>query len=132
VITRLEREEELRRLRLHHLTFSDFREWIQARKEEGQKRYGDAHLQRYGLVDVAEELQDSLIEMELVLDRLKKQGIKVQPELREMIVAFSGLVGMALSALLAIDKDLPDEVCTDERGGDRIWWGRKIRNEEGV
>ena len=55
MITRLEREEELRRLRLHHLTSSDLREWIQARKEAGQKRYGDAHLKRYGLVDVAEE-----------------------------------------------------------------------------
>lgn len=123
MINRLEREEELRRL--HHLKSSDFREWIQARKEAGQKRYGDAHLKRYGLVDIAEELQDSLIVMELFLDRLTKQGIKVQPELKEMIVAFSGLVGMALSALLAIDEDLPDEVCTDECGGDRIWWGRK-------
>lgn len=123
MITRLEREEELRRL--HHLKSSDFREWIQARKEAGQKRYGDAHLKRYGLVDVAEELQDSLIEMELVLDRLKKQGIEIQPEMKEMIAAFSGLVGMALSALLAIDEKLPDEVCTDECGGDRIWWGRK-------
>lgn len=123
MINRLEREEELRRL--HNLTSSDFREWIQARKEAGQKRYGDAHLKRYGLVDIAEELQDSLIIMELFLDRLTKQGIKVQPELKEMIVAFSGLVGMALRALLAIDEDLPDEVCTDECGGDRIWWGRK-------
>lgn len=111
--------------RLHRLKHGDLEKWVFARREAGRKRYGDDHLKRYGLVDAVEEVFDTLHIVELTLDRMGKQGIPVSTEVKRYVTRLSFLLGEALSLIFAIDQTLPDEVCTDELGGDRVWWGRK-------
>ena len=57
-------------MRLSDLTRAQIDEWRKARMEKGQEKYGDAHLERYNLVDIVEKLLDAQNIICLLQDRL--------------------------------------------------------------
>jgi hypothetical protein len=106
-------------LRLHQLTPEQIEAWRQARMAEGQKIYGDRDLKRYNCVDVMEELLDCLNILERLDNRAQHQGFDANIyEIRRLITQ----VGDAILCLRSLDNRLPDSMCTDENGGQRIWW----------
>ena len=108
---------------LHNLSESDFEAWRKARMDEGQKRYGDRDTGRYNLVDVAEELLDVVNIMERFENRVRVQGYRTDDLDNFFIRRIKGKAFDLLKAITVLDEYLPDELCTDENGGDRIWWG---------
>lgn len=48
-------------MNLEDINVMELNDWILARKEVGDEEYGDEHMERYCLLDVAEELIDALI-----------------------------------------------------------------------
>lgn len=118
-------------MRLHKVTFPKLKEWKKARFEDGQKKYKDSHLQRNGPVDVAEEIIDGMNIVELIQDRIKHQKVKYKvnagpianPE--EAVIEGLNRVNKklleAFYLLQQVDCWLPDELCTDEKGGKRIY-----------
>lgn len=113
--------------RLHELSQEQLEEWITKRRRMGAKKYGDAHKKRYTLLDEMEEVldledihqkggSDRILNYALEQDQLKKRYImsaydKVRQKADEL-----------KEAIFVLDRMLPDEVCTDERGGERIGW----------
>lgn len=111
-------------MRLHKLTPAQIEEWREARRAAGRSKYGDAHMQRYGLVDVMEELLDTLNILDLVDSRMYRQvDVLTMFQAQYQLLAVRKAIGEAVTQLLKADKPLPDHVCTDEQGGKRIWWG---------
>lgn len=117
-------------MRLHELTLERIEEWRQARLEAGQRKYGDAHMQRYGLVDIMEEVLD--------IDNLLKLHF---PRIED-VEDINGAVYWYISDiryhldeikvnLLDLDVILPGEVCIDERGGHRVWWSEQALEFDG-
>lgn len=122
--------------RLHHLSERQLREWQRVRQEEGSKKYGKAHLQRYGLVDVAEELLDALNIIDKMLDRIAEQGEKTtisKHQLAGVSRYYTRLIFTLKNAIKLcqrLDEFLPDKFCTDEQGGERIWWPPREEKED--
>ncbi|MGI6558581.1 MAG: hypothetical protein ACOX20_06410 [Limnochordia bacterium] len=104
--------------RLHKTCWTDILDWQRARMEAGQAKYGDAHMERYGLVDIVEELLDALNILELAKERW---GTIVCPNDRSLQKLLYTL-RLALRECVALAEMLPDGICTDEAGGKRIWW----------
>jgi hypothetical protein len=102
--------------RLYQLTPKQIDEWRQKRSEIGKLRYGESHLQRYNLVDVMEELLDAINICELGKERTLNLHQRLQFD-----VIIVGLEDFIISCKQA-DEELPDSICTDEQGGERIWW----------
>lgn len=121
-------------MRLHQLTSEQIDQWRQARLEAGQAQYSDAHLNRYGLVDIMEEVLDAVNILGLWAERLNKAGFSgkdvTNPDnfvgLLENIIRGIEDVG---NWVIELDEYLPDDLCTDERGGNRIWWSEQPRGE---
>lgn len=109
-------------MRLCDLDLSDVEKWRRARMMAGRQRYGDAHLDRYLLVDVMEELLDAKNAVYLMLDRAKRGGVKLSYRAREELMALQDALTIACDAVIWLDRHLPDELCTDGNGGYRIWW----------
>jgi len=107
-------------MRLHQLTDKQIHEWRMARLEYGRQKYGDRHLKRYNLVDLVEELLDGRNIVEFAEERVgEKKGFIAHVEhLKELIEECIAEAQMA-------DSYLKDEHCTDEEGGERIWWSTK-------
>lgn len=105
--------------RVHKLTIGEIKRWGKARLKHGQDRYGKKHLQRYGMVDVMEKLLDAVNVLELSLERTEGEGSSYK-EVRERLVE-------AMVAVMRLDKELANEHCTDEEGGERVWW-----NDQGI
>ena len=108
--------------RLRDLRPEEFHEWAWARMEVGRAKYGDAHLHRYGLVDVVEELLDAANILHLTSDRLQQQGAWREKPVLDGFSRVRWMIAQARDYVLMLDRHLPDHVCTDERGGTRIWW----------
>jgi len=107
-------KEDLKRL--HELTDEQVHEWRMARLEYGRQKYGDRHLKRYNLVDLMEELLDALNIVEFVNERaghVPKMAL-IEKTIKDLILA-----------LPIVDKHIKDEHCTDEEGGERIWWSKQ-------
>lgn len=116
-------------MRLHHLTPEQIEAWQEERLRVGQQKYKDAHMQRYGMVDLMEELLDAINILSLHTERCKDKGAFHSDE---DALAFDDLVGelnfrlwRLVGDVQRIDKAIPDELCTDERGGNRIWWTKE-------
>ena len=103
-------------MRLHQLTDEQIHEWRMARLEHGRKKYGDRHLKRYNLVDLVEELLDALNIVEFYEERVK--GTMPVDELKQMI-------NYCIKSAKTLDQFTSRENCTDEEGGERIWWFTK-------
>lgn len=117
----------MNRMRLHELTQKQFEQWRQARFDAGQSRYGDAHLQRYGLVDVMEELIDADNILALFVDRVREGMVTdtQRDEIAARLYTAKVVLGFLASLILSLDSVVPDDLCTDERGGERIWWSEQ-------
>lgn len=114
-------------MRLHELTPEQIEQWRKARLDAGKSRYGDAHLQRYGLVDVMEELLDANNILGLFMDRVR-EGMVTDTQRSDIAVrVYTAKIalGFVASLISGIDSVVPDELCTDESGGDRIWWSEQ-------
>jgi hypothetical protein len=109
------------------LSQEELEEWITKRKRMGTKKYGDAHKKRYTLLDEMEEVldledihrkggEDRILKYALEQDELKKRYImNAYDKVREKADELK-------EAIMVLDRMLPDKVCTDERGGERIGW----------
>ena len=115
------------KMRLHELTQAQFEQWRQARFDAGQSRYGDAHLQRYGLVDVMEELMDADNILTLFMYRVRESMATdtQRDEIAARIYTIKVVLGFLASLVRELDSVVPDDLCTDERGGERIWWSEQ-------
>lgn len=111
--------------RLYKIPAVQYCDWRQARQDHGRAKYGDAHLHRYGVVDVMEELLDAQNIVELLRDRVKRSELSQagKDDVLEAVTDFRIVLQKLEWVLLRIDRSLPDELCTDEQGGHRIWWG---------
>lgn len=109
-------------IRLHELNRKQIMKWQVARQDAGTEKYGDDHLKRYGLVDVMEKLLDAKNILMKLHDRLLHDD---EIENIDDIQALIKLINMDIEAIKEFDELLPDKVCTDEKGGDRIWWPNK-------
>lgn len=115
--------------RLHELTREQLEAWRRERARVGREKYGDAHLNRYGLVDVMEELLDALNIMDLTDCRVGPFGVETSTYYTEM-VRLEAALRKAIAAAQAADRALPDIECTDEQGGDRIWWSEHAGSDD--
>jgi len=112
--------------RLHELSNEELTQWEMARFESGYEKYQRSHLNRYGTVDTMEELIDAKNILALVHDRAertwltdaKKWEVQIHVELLIKQLVFLQM------ALKGFDRVLPDEVCSDEKGCDRVWWSK--------
>lgn len=103
--------------RLHELNGEQLKHWVKARKEAGREEYGDAHLKRYNLVDVVEELIDAYIILELFEDRMEKEDINYPVPDKNFI---KHRIYKLINYLQELDEKVPDKACTDNTN--RIWW----------
>lgn len=101
-------------MRLHQLTDKQIHEWRMARLEYGRQKYGDRHLKRYNLVDLVEELLDALNILEFAEERTGKKGASFG--------LVKNYVKKCIYVCRSIDRFIKEENCTDEEGGERIWW----------
>jgi hypothetical protein len=108
--------------RLGDLTIEEILAWLDERRRVGSEKYGDAHLQRYGLVDVVEKLIDAMVIAGLVARRCILAGAQNAVEINELLYKLSEGMAECLLKARRIDKLLSDELCTDEQSGERIWW----------
>lgn len=109
--------------RFHQLSPDDWEKWRRARDEHGRRKYGSAHLDRYNVVDIAEELLDAHTITDRLMDRVARQGEEAAVRVAFLVASFRACVDACMRLLREIDRILPDEVCTDGQGGQRIWWG---------
>ena len=110
--------------RLHELNNEQLKEWVKARKEVGREEYGDAHLKRYNLVDVVEELIDAYIILELFHEKMEIYGVNYPiPDKNEIRNNLYQLI----IKLQKLDEFIPDKACTDNTH--RIWWGDDNENQ---
>lgn len=108
--------------RLHEITPTELEDWKRARINVGQTKYGDRDTKRYNLVDVMEELLDVLNILERFENRAKAQGYEFNGLELYCIKSTERRVRDIIKRLFALDEELPDSLCTDENGGERIWW----------
>ena len=107
--------------RLHEITPTELEEWKRERMRVGQLKYGDRDTKRYNLVDVVEELLDALNILERFENRARVQGyVDYNQQMRLRRIRED--VVSDLARVRSLDELLPDELCTDENGGERIWW----------
>lgn len=122
-------------MRLYEITDEQLADWIIERRKIGKEKYGNAHLKRYNLVDVTEELLDAINIMGLFKDRLEstEQNTLSYPFIEEKIKrdhqAIVAMLYNLIFALQELDKYYNDDVCTDEFGGRRIWWSDQISQD---
>ena len=111
--------------RLQDLSHAQLEAWRQDRMEVGKTKYGDSHLGRYGAVDIVEELLDAQNILDLIYERVRRSDISLSDSevvITELVKFRSNLMQLVCRTL-TLDQYLEDAECTDEKGGDRIWWG---------
>ncbi len=109
-------------MRLHELTNEQIEEWRQARMKIGEKRYEDTHLGRYNLVDVMEEILDALNILVRLSNRCFKQNRFLPQKAVSELYSLTNMLDFTIQNVQMADKEIPDELCTDEEGGERVWW----------
>lgn len=113
--------------RLHELSKDEWLIWERVRREFGREKYGDAHKERYTLLDEMEELFDLTdIHRKGGLDRIYKYAITLdnEQEIVEIMRANNRITDLAdelREAIINLDKLLPDKVCSDNVE-ERIGW----------
>src|SRR5690625_2637571 len=109
-------------MRLHELAPAQIEEWRQARMDAGRAQYGDAHMRRYGLVDVMEELLDAINIIDLAAERMA-----AEPECASSVRSLRLSVQLLIAAVRDTDKVLPDRLCSEAQGVERVWWSEQVR-----
>ena len=107
--------------RLHKLTDKQINEWYQARVEVGKEQYADDHLQRYNLVDIMEEIMDAHRILKLFQNRMLKE-CNYTADIDGMIDVIKLELKTIEDDLKFLDSFVADEACSDEKGGERVWW----------
>lgn len=114
--------------RLHELTEDQWQEWFAARKAVGDKKYQDKHKKRYTLTDIVEELMDALVINDKGgVDRIMEYAETLEDEVKfqyinQMLILITKELHKTINMIRALDEVLPDEICSDEEGGERIWF----------
>ncbi len=112
--------------RLFAVSSRDIIRWQKLRAENGREQYKDAHLQRYGLVDVAEEIFDAMHILALAYERIYSQTITPNPRvvrnIADRFARTNNLLGEVFEELCSLDRQLSHHVCSDEQGGVRVGW----------
>ncbi len=113
---------ELRRL--YSLNENEIEQWQTIRMQFGEEQYGDAHLNRYNLVDIAEELLDAIHIHSLFVDRIRKSPTMYSDHsasyLFRLSRSFINTMMQGFLLLQQMDQLIEDGDCTDAQGGDRI------------
>ena len=122
-------------MRLSEITRSQLDHWRKARLDAGREKYGDAHLERYGLVDIAEELLDAQNIVELIQDRLLSEegwlwGESWAGDACTLLAQAFGGIELVLRYLQGIDDFLPASYRNDSKGGERVWWSEQVRRAQ--
>lgn len=106
--------------RMHNLSDEEIVEWYNTRFENNELKDIESNLQRYNLVDIMEKLFDAYRILDLfnlrISDSMFADNIEV-----EIDWLFHKLKGLE-NHIRRLDELIPDEYCTDEKGGKRIWW----------
>lgn len=125
---------------------TDFRheldEWREEKQRVGSKEYGNSDRKRYGFVDGMEELLDF---QNIVFNRTVKrweydlnERYPDREELQEAVDLIKQSYGWselkqcirrAQQLLIILDAMLPDELATDENGGERVYVGNMGEEE---
>ena len=102
-------------------------DWAEARWQHGKKTYGDDHLQRYNCVDIMEELIDAVNISQLLIERMEAAGVDMEKTSAfwAEYEAFANAMSDVMLQVARLDKLLPEELCTDEKGGERVWWSAR-------
>lgn len=115
---------------LKNLTIEERNKWQKTLMREGQKEYGDKHLNRYNLVDVAEEIIDARNILELFEDRVTKEIIHSDLSGEYSRLFNSDLYNSIkldlerlISMLALLDERIPQRLKTDNNGGIRGYLG---------
>jgi len=116
--------------RLYQLSDQELEEWQEARKAVGWEKYGEDSYRRYNLVDVMEELMDAEVILERFQERLVRDRYQLAPIDRRTLSTIIENIAEAKFLLMQLDRVLPDHVCTDEAGGERIWWNERHPKKE--
>src|SRR5690606_32998079 len=125
--------------RLHQLSDRELEEWQEARKAVGWEKYGESSYRRYNLVDVMEELMDAEVILErfqerLMLEQAGESGDTVWATLlpvdKRTLEEIRLRIREAKFLLQQLDRVIPDHACTDEAGGERIWWNERHLKKE--
>jgi hypothetical protein len=106
--------------RLHQLSAHEIVKWREERQKAGEGKYSDTHLQRYGAVDITEELLDAENIAEKLADRCQNARVDIREWMEFEYVLKH--IEAACQWLIKLDENLPDRVCTDEKGGYRPGW----------
>jgi hypothetical protein len=107
--------------RLKDISLSQLEEWKKTRARIGRQKYQDKHLKRYNLVDVMEEILDAENIIELFEEKAITEAtewVPYYPYLDEI----KGMLREIAMDLCILDIGVSEQLCTDEEGGDRIWW----------
>lgn len=122
----------MRDKRLYEITEHELEKWRIKRMSVGQEKYKNHHLQRYGLVDVMEELLDAQNILYLITDRLwttrdpdSQTELDLCVKLEQEIWKINDEIANLRDKLVALDKLFPEKFCTDEMGERRIWWDQE-------
>lgn len=84
------------------------------RMKAGWETYGDAHLRRYGLLDVLEEVVDAQNILDLTMIRVGRSGVTNEGEIYDRIsLAFRALDGV-IKIIRRADEIIPEEACFEE------------------
>lgn len=125
--------------RLYQLSGRELEEWQEARKAVGWEKYGESSYRRYNLVDVMEELMDAEVILErfqerLMLEQAGENGATVwatlSPVDKRTLEEIRLRIREAKFLLQQLDRVIPDHACTDEAGGERIWWNKRHPKKE--
>lgn len=117
-------------MRLRDLTTQEIEEWRAARLEAGRAKYGDDHLDRYTVVDIVEEILDARNMLPFLLERMTRAGHRLSDRVAEEFKALGDALWSAQEAARWLDGHLPAEVCTDGKGGNRVWWSKKAAERQ--
>jgi len=108
--------------RFSDLTQQEFDDWVRAKRKVGEQEYGNKHLKRHGVVDFAEEMLDGVHILDLIFDRLQREHARKYDLIENKGLEIVELMEDVLHKLREFDAMIDDRHCTDEEGGDRIWW----------
>lgn len=131
VISMSEENQDKKPKKLSDLGLLQREEWFKARKEAGDKEYGEDHMERYCLVDIYEEVIDAIIILDKWIDKKLKlyEKEKIPKYNYEKANTYHRIIRDELWNCLEMIQ-LADEYETnrdriDKKAEDRIWFEGK-------
>ena len=117
-------EEEISHKEFHRIyEENSVDKWRNLRLAVGRDRYGDSHLGRDIVIDIAEELMDAKNLLEsLIINRLSfEDGVRFR-DIRDMneYKELNRLLDLSMYLLSEIDREIPSKAKTDDEAEERI------------